>query len=75
MGMNTAVSLEGDKAYTRALKALAYKKGLTVGQLVRRGLDAQYGSELKPHLDFFVEEGVRRIGQLDDASDAIQVRE
>lgn len=49
----TNVSLRGNRAYTKALKALAYSQGIAVGDLVRLAVDAKFGKALKKHIDFF----------------------
>ncbi len=48
-----AVAFRGDRTYIKALKALAYQKGMTMGDLVRQAVDELCGDELKPHLAFF----------------------
>lgn len=51
--VSTSVSIEGDKAYTQALRGLAEAQGKTVAELVRKATDAMYGDQLTPYLDFF----------------------
>lgn len=51
--MITAVSIEGDRVYTLALKAFAESEGEFVGKLVRSAMDEKYGAKLKPYIDFF----------------------
>jgi hypothetical protein len=50
---HTAISLQGDSEYKAKLSLLAKVKGLTVGQLVRIALDAQFGSEMDSATLFF----------------------
>jgi hypothetical protein len=48
-----AVSISADRAYIKALKAVAAQKGITVAELVRIATDATFGDQLEPHLRFF----------------------
>ncbi len=52
--MAVSVSIEADRIYTSALKALADRKRVTVAQLVREAVDEKLGEQLKPYIDFFV---------------------
>lgn len=49
----TNVSIRGDRAYTMALKALAYGRGVAVCDITRESVDAKFGSELQPLIDRF----------------------
>lgn len=48
-----SVSIAGDEAYRKALKALAAQRGITVGELVRASTDAKYGDQLETFIRFF----------------------
>ncbi len=50
---STAISVAGDKKYIAAIRALAVRRGDTIAALVRKALDAAYGTELQPILSFF----------------------
>jgi hypothetical protein len=52
--MAVSVSIDADRDYTNALKALAHKNKTTVAQLIRQAVDSKYGDQLKPYLDFFI---------------------
>lgn len=42
----TTVSIRGDKAYIRALKLIAEKKGVHVGDIVRQAVDEKHSGEI-----------------------------
>lgn len=46
----TNVSIRADRAYTLALKALAYGSNRVVCDLIREAVDEKFGKELEPHL-------------------------
>lgn len=48
-----SISVRGDEDFRKAVKALAYSRGMDIAELVRSAIDKQYGHDLKPHLDFF----------------------
>lgn len=50
MRETTAVSIRADRVYIKALKELAEDKAVTVGELMRRLVDKEYGDALKPYL-------------------------
>jgi hypothetical protein len=52
--MAVSVSIDADRDYTNALKALAHVNKTTVARIVRQAVDSEYGDQLKPYLDFFV---------------------
>lgn len=47
------VNIRADKAYLKALKAVAYSRGQFIGDLVRDAVDLQFGDQLRTHLDYF----------------------
>lgn len=49
----TNVPIQADRPYVKAIKALAYQRGITMAELVRQALDRTYGDQLKSHLAFF----------------------
>lgn len=53
----TALSVEADKPYIKAMRALAATRGISVGRMVRQALDAQLGVELEPFALFFAADG------------------
>lgn len=53
----TAVSLNAKKPYVQSLRVLAQKRGISIGLMVRRALDAQLGAELEPLILFFEQVG------------------
>lgn len=55
---STSISCQGDRRYVAMLKAVAAKQGITLAELVRRGLDQQYGDELEQVSEFFDANGV-----------------
>lgn len=59
----TSVSVRADRDYTLALKALAYSRGQSVGDLVKDALDAQYGDQLQQHIAFFAAKCGKRENQ------------
>lgn len=56
---SVTVPIRGDNTYKKALKALAYQKGLTMAELVRQAVDQNHSAELRPHLDFFGSNGCK----------------
>ncbi len=42
----TTVSVRGDKAYIRALRLVAEKKGVNIGDIVREALDDKFSDEI-----------------------------
>lgn len=69
-----SVSIEGDRTYVKALKALAYTRGVTIAKLVRSAIDKEYGHDLEPHLDFFVAQDGRKNVHLDTNTSKPAVR-
>lgn len=60
MGNNrstTALSVRGGKPYVQAIRALAEKRGTSIGEMVRQALDAQLGAELERFVIFFTQDG------------------
>lgn len=53
MKKTTAVSIEGDRALTRALNRYAEDNNTTVGKLVADAVNEKYGHALAPLLSFF----------------------
>lgn len=53
----TAVSIKAKKPYVQSLRALAEKRGISIGLMVRQALDAQLGVELEPLVSFFEQVG------------------
>lgn len=51
--MSVVVMIDGDKRYLDALSTVARKHGTTMGKLLRRSVDAQYGAEIEQALSFF----------------------
>lgn len=52
-----AVSLRSDGAYRAALKEIARRRGVTVGDLVREVLDNTFGKEMTDLASFFASNG------------------
>lgn len=48
-----SVSLQADREYHNALSALANKKGMSIGAVVRECIDAKHGNELQEIILFF----------------------
>lgn len=48
-----------DRAYHDAFAAFAREKDRTMAELVREAIDARFGVELQPHLDFIASRGNR----------------
>lgn len=44
---STMISINGDRAYVQAVKALAMQKDMTIAALVRDALDRVYGKQIK----------------------------
>jgi hypothetical protein len=49
-----SVPCTGDRNFVKALKALAYRNGQTMADLVRDTLTDKHGNELQPLIEFFV---------------------
>lgn len=67
---STSISCSGDRQYVALLKAVAAKRGITLAELVRRGLDAQYGDELEQASEFFDANGVASMQQMNPEVDS-----
>lgn len=52
--MAISVSIDADRIYTSALRALADQKHVTVAKLVKEAVDEVHGDQLQPYIDFFV---------------------